>query len=379
MWAQDPRSVVTGMRAQGRYSLDVRSSPVSVHQIRRINAPALSGFLDQVAMQLDAGTPIDAALQSIIRDSQDTALSALGASLLAYIARTGRIADAFAQHSRLFPPHVIAMIDIGHHTGRLSETFALLSRYNAEAAEVRAVARKALMYPSIAAAVTISVGAFLLIFVLPMFAKVFADLGIEIPRLTQAYFRLSSGLVEHWSVVALTAGAVLVGAMSLRWNVKGKRLFDAFVAGLPGIGPVVQALAIARLAGGLEALQRSGVSIQQSFAQFRNPTGNIWYDDAVRKAAAHMREGQGIGDAFQSTGAFPGMVTLTIRVGESSNRLGTALGKIREYYARMAKHRIQSAVQLLEPILTIVLGLFVGSVAVALFYPLISLAMNIKR
>lgn len=381
VWANDRASARAVMRAQKCHPIRVEEEAQSAARAgysTRLKTADVIAILDQLEMQLDADIPIDEAFRNLARDLPDGKSRFVTAKILEQIAVNGRVADAFAQFPRIFPGHVIKMIDVGHQTGRLGPTLGKIVAHLHASDEVRAVVKKALSYPVMAFVVTLCVAFFLMGFVMPMFGRVFHELGVKLPFLTRVYLAIGMFVGAHLVWVISTAVAVPVAGWQLVRLRPIRERADQLWVRTPVVYSIVEYIVIARFAGNLGALYDAEIPIQEGIRICAKLTGNVVYDRAVQQSFEKIGTGCGVGEALESTRRFPGMMTLTLKVGENTGKLGEALQKVHLYYARRGREQIGAALQFIEPIMTVVLGAFVGSVAVSLFLPLVKLAMSIK-
>lgn len=382
LWADDPRGAHAALRAQGNYPLQIIEEAVPETGLRRfgtrLKVRDVISILDQLEMQIDADIPIDEALRNLAHEFPDGKMRFVVSHILERVSANGRIAEAFGQFPNIFPAHVVHMIDVGHRTGHLSSAFDRIARHLNETDEIRGTVRKAVSYPLISCFVILGVAVFLLGFVLPMFGRVFAELGVPLPGLTRFYLNLSTAVRAHLAWVAVLLVAVPVGCWRLVRVRRVREILDQLLVRLPVTRDIIQCVVVARLAGNLGALYEAEIPMQEAVRLCARVSGNHVYDMAVQRAYERIGSGMGLGDALAAARWFPGMMAHTVKVGERSGNLGKALEKIARHYSRRGSEAVAVSLQFLEPTLTVLLGVFVGSVAVSLFYPLGTLAMKLK-
>ncbi|WP_404424710.1 type II secretion system F family protein [Nibricoccus sp. IMCC34717] len=379
-WAATTAEARSLIRRRGGTPLAVRPSPQRrVRRTLRLKAEVAIAAMDQLALLLDAQVPLDGALREILRECPDRDGKALFAEVHNALCSHGRVAAAFGLFPRQFPPHLLQLIEVGHSTGRLAHSFRELAKFWTAADEGRRVVHRALVYPAIAGTLVLAVLGFLFGYVLPQFDRVYRDLGVALPQLTRGCITVSRFLREHPFVVAGVLVVCATGFWVLAKRPRSRAFGERLLARAAPTRTLVEAVATARFASLLEALTRGGIAVQDAIRHCRLACGNAWYDEAMAKASHLVHEGVPLSDALERTGRIPATAIASIRIGEQTNRLEESLGQVRVFFARVAADRVQRTLQLLEPALTIVLGLVVGAVAVSLFQPLVTLAMAIKR
>jgi type IV pilus assembly protein PilC len=383
VWADDSRSAHAALRAQGNYPIQIiEESTVNTGGLKKYNTRLSSkeviAMLDQLEMQLDADIPIDEALRNLAKDFPDGKARFVVSRILERVAVNGRIAEAFGQFPKIFPLHIVHIIDVGHQTGTLTASFGKIAAHLNATDEIKGVIKKAISYPIISFFIILCVAVFLLGFVLPMFGKVFFELGVKLPLVTRIYVSSGAFVQAHFLlVVALSFGGPLLIWQLMRFRAV-KEGIDQVLVRTPIVHEIVQFVVISRMAGNLHALYEAGIPIQDAVKLCAKITGNSVYDQALQQALDRIVTGSGLGDSLATTKRFPGMMTLSIKVGEQTGYLGKAFDKIHRYYSRRSREKVSIAIQFLEPMMTVGMGLFLGSVAVSLFYPLVTLAMNLK-
>jgi type IV pilus assembly protein PilC len=382
VWATDRSAARAALRAQRCHPIQIEEESRAIGKgayRTRLKTEEVIAIIDQLEMQLEADIPIDEALRNLARDLPDGRSRFVVSKILEQIAINGRVSDAFAQFPKIFAPHLVKMIDVGHQTGRLGPTLGKIVAHLHAVDEIRAVVKKALSYPLMAFVVTASVAIFLMGFVMPMFGRVFHELGVKLPALTRFYLDTGAFVGGHLAAVIIAAVFLPFLVWLLFRQSSTKRVLDQAWARLPVLKDIVQCVVIARLAGNLGALYDAEIPIQEGIRICSRITGNIVYDRAVQQTLDRIGMGQGVGEALESTRRFPGIMTLSLKVGENTGKLSDALDKVNRYYARRSREKIGAALQFIEPLMTVAMGAFVGSVAVSLFLPLVRLAMSIKQ
>jgi type II secretory pathway component PulF len=380
LWAATTAEARHLVRRRGGTPLGISPSRrPRVKRTLRMRAEVAIAAMDQLAMLLEAQVPLDAALREVLRECPDRDAKALFAEVHNALCSHGRVAAAFGLFPRQFPPHLLQLIEVGHSTGRLAHSFRELRKFWTAADEGRRVVQRAMLYPMIAGALIFAVLGFLFGYVLPQFDRVYRDLGVELPALTRGCIELSRLLRDQPILVVglLAASLTILGCVIQQ--PRSRVIVERLLARVVPTRALIEAVATARFAALLEALTRGGIAVQDAVRHCRLACGNAWYDEAMSNASRLVHEGVPLSEALERTGRIPPTAIASIRIGEQTNRLEEALGQVRMYFARVAADRVQRTLQLLEPALTVGLGLVVGAVAVSLFQPLVTLAMAIKR
>ncbi|HZW36662.1 MAG TPA: type II secretion system F family protein, partial [Candidatus Deferrimicrobiaceae bacterium] len=232
----------------------------------------------------------------------------------------------------------------------------------------------AMVYPSTIIAVAIIVTVVLLLYVIPIFGKMFQDFGQALPAPTMLVLGLSA-FTRKYFLLVIVAVAVLVAIF--RWYRKqeqGRKVTDALLLKLPVVGSLLQRIAVARFARTLGTMVSSGVPILESMDIVAKSAGNKIIEDAIISARMSISEGKTIADPLAEAKVFPVMVTQMVAVGEATGALDTMLNKIADFYDEEVDSAVEALTALLEPMLMVFLGVVIGGLVVAMYLPIFKLA-----
>jgi type IV pilus assembly protein PilC len=236
----------------------------------------------------------------------------------------------------------------------------------------------AMVYPSVifsVAAIAISV---LLIFVIPVFEKMFASVNLELPLPTKVVVNLSRFLIGYWwAIIAAGAGAFF-GLKQYNATHNGKKNIDTFMLKLPVIGDVIRKSAVSRFTRTLGTLISSGVSILDGLEITARTAGNMVIHNAVMESRASIAGGETIAAPLQKSKVFPPMVISMIAVGEQTGGLDEMLTKIADFYDDEVDAAVSALLSLLEPIMIVVLGVIVGGMVVAMYLPIFDMVNAVQ-
>lgn len=225
-------------------------------------------------------------------------------------------------------------------------------------------------YPIIV--VTMMVIAFLVLtsMVVPKFAEIFTQVGLKLPLPTKLLIGLAFFLKSFWWLLIIVVGGGIFGLISYKKTEKGAYWWDGFMLKLPIFGPLVLKTAMTRFAKMFETLSRSGLPILQTFEVVSRTIGNLVIGDALMKASEGIEHGRGVAVSLEETGLFPPLVIRMINVGEESGAIDDMLANIAEYYDAEVKASVDGMTALIEPMLTVGMGVMVALFALAIFLPM---------
>ncbi len=326
----------------------------------------------ELATLLEAGLTLDQSLKLLIELAEGEALEGLLADLLERIQGGSSLADALAQHEKLFPQVYVSMVRAGETGGALREVLSRLARYLDEAEALREQVKSALIYPVlllILAAVSIVI---LLTVVLPQFTPLFENAGAKLPWLTRAVILVGDGVQRYWwLLLGGGLGATWLARRLLRQPARRAQV-DRWLLRLPLLGELLAKIDTARFARALGTLLANGVPPLTALAIVQDALTNATLRRALADAATAMKDGGGLAAPLGRAGVFPKLAVHLLGVGEESGQLDPMLLKIAEVFDRDVKSTIERLMALLVPALTIVLGAIVAVIITSVMMAILS-------
>ena len=337
----------------------------------RVPPAALASAFSLLSDQLDTGVPLLRALQILASQSSNPALRNILSSVAAQVADGSSLAAALAAKPGVFHDLDISMIQAGEEGGFLQESLRRLAAVRERQEEVRARVLSAAAYPALLAVVSALVVTGMLVFFVPQFQPLFDSL-IESGRLPWPTSLLlsASDCLARWSIPAAAAAAIAF--LLIRLRIPPERLaaiLDRTLIRLPGIGPVVRSIAIARFCRVLGALLQNGVPMLRSLEISRRAAGNRVISDTIASAQESICGGRSLAAPLAASNHFPPDVLEMIAVAEQANRLESVLLKLADRLEQRAQTRLDLFLRMLEPALMLVMALVVGFMVVALLMP----------
>ncbi len=330
-------------------------------------------FTRQMATLLRAGMPLLRGLEVLARQERNPSLAKVILALADAVRGGGTFSDAVAQHPRIFDRLYLNMIKAGEAGGVLATVLERLAGFQEMSLQLHARIRAAMFYPLIVLTVAFSVLAGLLVFVVPKFQQIFADLlkGAPLPPLTQFVLGLSKLVQANLPAVGAGLVALWLGFRFFKATPAGRRLVDGLLLRLPVIGELVRKTVIARFSRTFGTLLASGVPILQALHITRDTCGNARVADAIDEVHDHVKQGSSVAGPLEATHVFPAMVTSMIEVGEHTGQLPQMLDRIADIYDGEVDTAVAGLSSLIEPVLIVFLALVVGTIVIALFLPIV--------
>ena len=292
--------------------------------------------------------------------------------------RGQNLSEALVKHPKVFPTLYVDLVRVAELTGNLEATLTELAGYlRRDLNTVRRV-QAALIYPAVILVVATGVVIILVFFALPAFTRIFAEFRVELPLST----RILIGIVDFTRRWGLVIGAVVVAAaggivLALR-TARGAYVKDQLSIRLPILGPIVLSAVLNRFARTLAMVLKAGVPLGQTFEAVIASTGNRVFQRGLTTVKEQMTSGEGFAGPLIRTHLFPPMLTQMVRVGEETGTLDTYLEQAAEFYEEELEYRIRAMTSLIEPVMTVAVGIMVGFIAVSLISAMYGLVGALK-
>jgi type IV pilus assembly protein PilC len=334
----------------------------------------LAIFTRQFSVMIDAGLPLVQCLEILASQQENKTFQKVLTNTRASVEGGSTLSAAMKQSPKVFDPLYTNMVEAGETGGILDTILQRLSGYIEKNVKLQRAVKSALVYPvgvlSIAGLVII----LLLWKVVPIFATLFAGLGVSLPLPTRIVISLSN-LIGSWFGLIFLAGFVgIIFALKSWYGTPGGKLaMDTIVLKLPVIGILMRKIAVARFTRTLGTLISSGVPILEGLDITAKTAGNAVVEQALTKVRKSLEEGKSLTEPLKDSQVFPGMVTQMIAVGEQTGAMDAMLQKIADFYEEEVDAAVKDLLTALEPVMIVFLGVVVGGVVISMYLPLFSL------
>ena len=372
------------LQAEGLQVLEVtedRKAPrVPAGGYGRVKLTDLAIFARQFSTMLDAGVSLIRCLDVLQAQTNNARLRKILMDLSARVESGESLSRSMARHPKAFSQLIIGLIRAGEVGGVLEESLQRIAAFLEKDVQLRRKIRTALTYPVIVLLVAIGIVIFLVSWLVPQFAQLFKELGIEeLPAPTQFLVDLSALFTQRWYVVIIAVVAILIAYKLFVSTRVGRRVADRVKLRVPVFGPLHHKIVMARFSRTMGTLLASGVPILQAMETVAGVVGNSVVSDAVIESRARIREGEKIADPLQRSKMFPPMVVHMVSVGEESGSLDHMLNKIADFYENEVEMTIASLTAAIEPVMIVLLGIIVGFIVISMFLPMIEVISNLSQ
>ncbi|MBL8416785.1 MAG: type II secretion system F family protein [Dechloromonas sp.] len=346
---------------------------------RKIPRPDLINFCFHLDQLTRAGVPILEGLADLRDSIENPRFREVIAGLIEGIEGGQTLSLAMADHPTVFNPVFVNLIRAGEATGQLPDVLSSLTESLKWEDELASHTKKLLMYPAFVGTVVISATFFLMIYMVPQLKMFVKNMGQTLPPQTQLLFFVSDLLVAYWWAFLLLPILSVIGLITtLRSNPLARLRFDAVKLRLPVLGPILNKIILSRFANTFAMLYAAGIPILESIRTTQDIVGNRVVRKALRRVEQSIREGQNVANAFHDAGLFPPLVVRMLRVGENTGGLDKALLNVSYFYNRDVKESVEKAQTLIEPILTVFMGMLLGWIMLSVLGPIYDVIGKIK-
>lgn len=336
----------------------------------RVKLKKMAVFSRQFATMINSGLPLLRALSILQEQSEDRVLQRVLSEMRADVEKGTSLSVAMSKHPRTFSRLYVAMCRSGEASGNLDEVLLRLADNLEKEVSLRHKVKSALTYPTVVLGLVLIILAVMLVFVVPTFEDLYAELGGTLPFPTRLLLAISAG-VRHYFLFVL-GGIALIVFLFYRWiqTEGGRNAIDRFKLKAPVFGPLFHKTALSRFARTFAVLSSSGVPLLQALDIVAETVNNKVVAKAVLDVKSSVKEGETIAKPLARHAVFPPMVVQMLSVGEETGALDTMLEKVAAFYDEEVSATVESLTSLIEPILIALIGLTVGAVVVALYLPM---------
>jgi len=330
-------------------------------------------FFRQFSVMIDAGLPLVQCLEILAANQENSTFQKALTGVRTTVEGGSTLANAMRQYPKIFDDLTTNMIEAGETGGILDIILQRLSTYVEKAVKLRAAVKSALIYPVAVVGMAVLIVGALLKWVVPIFANLFAGLGVTLPLPTRVVIGLSAFIGQFWWFFIVGAVGLVFGIKQIRKDPRGKYWIDYGMLKLPVLGLLLRKIAVARFTRTLGTLITSGVPILEGLSITARTSGNAVLEEALMKVRKAIEEGRTIVDPLRESGVFPNMVTQMIGVGEATGAMDSMLQKIADFYEDEVDAATKDMLAMLEPIIIGILGVSIGGIVISLYMPLFSM------
>ncbi|HFB8173996.1 TPA: type 4 pilus assembly protein PilG [Neisseria gonorrhoeae] len=341
---------------------------------RKITQEDITVFTRQLSTMIKAGLPLMQAFEIVARGHGNPSMTEMLMEIRGQVEQGSSLSRAFSNHPKYFDRFYCNLVAAGETGGVLESLLDKLAIYKEKTQAIRKKVKTALTYPVSVIAVAIGLVFVMMIFVLPAFKEVYANMGAELPPLTQTVMDMSDFFVSYGWMVLIAPGFAIYGFLKLKArSIKIQRRMDAILLRMPIFGDIVRKGTIARWGRTTATLFAAGVPLVDVLDSTAGAAGNLIYEEATREIRTRVIQGLSMTSGMRATELFPNMMLQMSSIGEESGSLDDMLNKAAEFYEDEVDNAVGRLSAMMEPIIIVILGLVIGTLLVAMYLPLFNL------
>jgi type IV pilus assembly protein PilC len=333
----------------------------------------LTMFTQQLASLLVAGLPLVQCLEALQDQTEDPRFRIIIRDVRLDISQGNSFSSSVKKFPKAFPTLFISMVEAGEASGGLAEILGKVAGYFEATVKLTKKVKSAMAYPIGVISLAVVLVNVLLIFVIPVFAAMFADFGAKLPLPTQLLIDLSHFMGKWWWAIGLTCYGIYWAMGKFVSTPKGRRMKDQFLVRAPIFGNLVHKIALSRFCRTYATLIRSGVPILRTLEIVASASGKVQVEDACAEIAKHVSQGGQVSEILASNEFFPPMMKHMVKAGEATGNVDGMMNKIADFYDVETDATVGALTSLIEPLLIVFLGIIVGGIVMAMFLPIFQL------
>ena len=341
--------------------------------VGKVNAKELAIFTRQFSVMIDAGLPLVQCLEILSTAQENKGFAKILAGVRSSVESGSTLANGLRQYPKIFDALYCNMVEAGETGGILDTILQRLSGYIEKAVKLTRAVKSAMIYPVSVLGIAGAVILLLMWQVVPIFATLFAGLGVDLPLPTRIVIGISHAVASFIWIFIILGGAGIWGLKQYYATPGGRMTIDTLVLKLPILGDLMRKIAVARFTRTLGTLITSGVPMLEAMDITARTSGNAVIEKAIQQVRTAIEGGRTIVDPLRETGVFPNMVVQMIGVGEQTGALDAMLAKVADFYEDEVDAAVGDLLTLMEPLMIVFLGTVVGGVVISLYLPLFSL------
>lgn len=363
----------TSSIAESKRLAKLHSNRKKIHK-KKVKLDDLAQFAEQLAAMLEAGLPLVLSLEALKDQTSDPVFGLVIAEIRSDVSTGTSFSDALRKFPNVFPNFFISMVEAGEASGALAELMQKVAEYLVGSSRLAKKVKSALTYPAAVIGLAVVLVNVLLIFVIPVFADMFASFGAALPAPTQLLITVSNFLRDNVLFIII--------ALFVMWRLwarfvkthSGRVFKDSLLNRVPIVGPFLKKIAIARFTRTYSTLLRAGVPILKAIDICGSVTDNTFVEDACVNLSRHITQGGQMSEVLQNEPYFPKLVTHMARAGEQAGAVETMMDKVANFFDIEVEKTVANLTSLLEPILIVTIGVIVGGIVMAMFLPIFQLS-----
>jgi type II secretory pathway component PulF len=383
--AASREAAIAVVAADGKFVLEIKESgqggqksAMSLGKSKKVNRGDIALFTRRMADLADAGLPLDRVLQVVAEQSESETLQKVALDALDQVRKGSPVSEALARHPKLFPDVFTQTLRAGEASGQFADVAGKLAEFQEKEVTRRSQIVSAMIYPGVLTFTAVSVVIFLITFVMPRLAPVFKDLGSDLPVTTKMLLGATDFITNNGLLILGVLVGIIIGYRAWVATDAGAIVRDRAIFRMPLLGPVIRKATVSRFSRVLGTLVFGGVPILEAIRIAGLSSGNRVFRASSELVEQEVREGKPIAEAMRDAGDFPPVLTHMVAIGEETGDLPKMLGRVSESLDFEVDNGMRRLTALVEPIIVLVMGTFVGFVVLSVLLPIFAAQSAVK-
>ena len=376
--ASSRADLVYQLKTMGYWPLDIVEEDTNEIVEKRLQLPLISArvkskdvefFTYQMATLINAHITLPRALAVTLEQIEDATFRQIVERIKYDVEHGSTFHDALGQHPKVFPDLYVNMVRAGESGAVLGVVLERLARFSERQRLLKGEVISALFYPAILFTLSLGVIVFLVLVVIPRFADMFADLGVDLPLPTRLLIGIVGFVESYWWGLVIGGVAITLGILQFSRTEGGKLVFDTLKLKLPLLRGVFTNFALVRFTRTMSTLLENGVLLLPALQVVKGTIGNLVYSNAVDRAEKEIEQGSTLARELQESAVFPPLLVHMIGIGDESGNPEQMLAKLADYYDLEVQQTLQRMTSSIGPLVILIMGVVVGLIAVAIILP----------
>lgn len=378
--AASKESLAQSLSNQGARPLSIKPHKKSANLTlfeQKVKLRDLAGFTRQLSTMVSAGVPLTRAFTTLHDQTNNQQFKTVIGAVAKDVESGTALGDAFQKHPKVFSDIYVNMVRAGEAGGILDDILKRLALQLEGDASMRKKVKSAMTYPMVILFITIAAFFGIMMFVIPKLGEILVELGGELPIYTRILLKISEFIQANAILMLISTAAVAFGFLRFIKTPKGKYAWHSFLLRMPVVKTIVTKVAIARFARTFSSLMAAGVGVLDALQVTGGAMGNKVIEAELASAAKEVKNGKMLSEPLSASKHFPPIVSQMIAIGEETGQIDVILVKVADFYEEEVETTIDALSSIIEPIMIVILGGMVGTIAISVMGPIASLSQNI--
>ena len=358
--------------------LKVKRSKVSVEKLPKIKVNEIVTFIYKFAAMYSAGLSITRSLEAISQETEDDALKYILLDIQESVESGATLKDAFKKHEKIFSNFFIGMLEVGESGGKLAETLKMSASYMEKQADIKSKVKAAFAYPAIVGCLCVGIVAAVIIFVIPVFSKLYEQLEVPLPAPTLFLIAVNTLLVRWWWIALLVIGTGAVLTRRILKNPSQRIKWDTFKLNMPVFAKLNRMVIVSRFMRTFAMLVEAGLSFEDSLEVSDAVANNAKVSQITNEIRKSISKGNSMADSLREFDIFPPTITQLVASGEEVGALTQMLNKGVDFIDKEIERKTKSLLVKIEPAMTLIMAIIVGFILMGVYLPMFDYIVHLK-